>query len=118
MIGKYLATLTREQEDRVLTAKLGAAPRYLREDGCRCLIGCTRDFVDTGRRRSDGTIVGNPSGPLRDVWTILEEGVIGLRFDALCARFGEERIGAIVRNRILANQARRALLSSREVVGV
>jgi hypothetical protein len=116
MVGKYLATLTLVQEDRVLMERLAATSEYIRKDGCRCLVGVTRD----GRRTEmdlcfNGTVFnlkhwgdGIPS---------YAEKRVGLRFDALCLRFGEERVNAAIRNRILSNQARRTLTTQAVLAG-
>jgi hypothetical protein len=106
MIGHYLLTLTPEQEGRVLTERLAYAPNYLRPDGCRCLIGVTLDAF-----RFEGetyTRFGEPD--LNDA----DRATLGIQFDDLCKRFGETRINTAIRNRILANQARRALHNVRE----
>lgn len=108
MIGHYLLTLTPIQEDRVLTHSFG--PTINRE--CeRCLVmtvlpGVALDWV--------GTTMGTarPIEPGR--WM----NGPGYRYEYLCFRFGTRRVNAAIRNRILANQARRALAAVRETVSV
>jgi hypothetical protein len=113
MIGQYLETLTTEQEDRVLTERLAEAGNYIRPDGCRCLIGVTNDAF----RLAD------------ESWTRFRSpdtdedrrAFVGIQFDNLCRRFGEARVNAAIRNRILANQAHRVLADvqeTREAVAV
>lgn len=100
MVGHYLLTLTPEQEDRVLTSRLVGGAFFAR--GGRCLIATVRDF----RYNAD---VRQGAIPLR-------ESIPGIRFDMACRRFGEPRVNAAIRNRILANRARRVLTAVRESV--
>src|SRR5690349_17243840 len=108
MIGHYLLTLTTEQEDRVLTERMGRAPLYLRGDGCRCLYGVAKDLDDAGAARE-----------LAEAWESYYRGkrehpgkrrtYAAWLYDRLCERFGEARVNAAIRNRILSNRARRVL---------
>lgn len=105
MIGHYLQTLTQEEEDRVLTQRLAYAPFFVREDGCRCLRGVVEDMRRDSRKGSwqRGFII---------CWNKTYNGEFlgpGGRFDQLCTRFGEDRVNAAIRNRILSNRARRLL---------
>jgi len=89
MIGHYVDALPRYVEDRILTSKLGYAPNWTNpETGCRCLVGtaCNLQF----------------SRFVASEWSEW--------YDALAQRFGE-RVNIAIRNRILANRARRALLA-------
>lgn len=92
MIGRWLLTLTPEQEDRLLESKLQSRA-FVRDDGSRCLIGAVRDY----RRACD------VKGPFPRL-----EARSGMRYDLLCQRWGEITINAAIRNRILSNRARRA----------
>lgn len=102
MIGHYLLSLTEEQEDRVLTTRLAYAPMYWRADGCRCLVGTVADVKSP-------SFIHTNAETMRAVW---EDGSVGGTFDKLCRRFGEERVNAAIRNRILSNRARRLLGAS------
>lgn len=101
MIGHYLLALTKEQEDRVLTTKLAYAPSFIRLDGCRCLVGTVKNaYFDDNKH-----VTWSEDGP-RATWFPKH---VGKHFDEVCKRFGEERVNAAIRNRILANRARRLL---------
>lgn len=98
LIGRYLSQLSVAQEDRVLTERMGYAPYHLRADGCRCLIGIA---ADAQRNVANGRIeFRDKSG-----WAF----GVGSYFDDLSQRFGEPRINAAIRGRILANRVRREL---------
>ena len=103
MIGHYLLHLTPAQEDRVLTTKLAYAPWYIRDDGCRCLVGTVEDLSSPARVLDYDTI----TGPCP--WLQPGNGSVGTQFYQLCQRFGEERVNRVIRERILANKARRVL---------
>ena len=104
MIGHYLLALTPDAEDDVLTGKL--RPGSYGTETQRCLVGWAADYyletdegngIHRGRRQFENTQWGPTSGNVE------------VQFDELCSRFGTERIGKAIRNRILTNQARRAL---------
>lgn len=110
MIGHYLLTLTKEQEDRVLTRRFkplfDGVPLALDEEFAGCLMcavtdtnwgpGCVLEPDDIGGARDNAR----------------EPGYV---YEALCERFGAPRVNAAIRNRILANRVRRALApASRE----
>ena len=105
MIGQYLETLDAEQEDALLTEKIGRAEYFRRPDGCRCLVGVTEDY------RAG-------MNAFRFAMAIGEALLVAARFDELCGRFGDERIQQVIRSRILTNQARRALRQAQNMVGV
>lgn len=98
MIGHYLLSLTPEQETRVLTQPFERVMFTKRDDqkfapaGCRCLVLTATDGAD---------FLGDHGRPLKYA--------PGFRYEDLAARFGEARVNAAIRNRILANQARRML---------
>lgn len=107
MIGHYLLTLSEEQEDRVLTRTITPGPY-----SCGCLVGTAND----AQPRSAAS--GYKGMVLFDQWMDRHDpspkqgshGMRpGLRYDALCERFGVPRINAAIRNRILSNRARRIL---------
>jgi hypothetical protein len=108
-IRHYLNHLSPTQEDRVLCNTLGRAPNHIRNDGCRCLCGTAEDYQFVG----EYALATDPL-PMRESWPAWMEGVGG-HFDTLCERFGEERINAAIRNRILTNQARRTLRSATQL---
>jgi len=99
---QYLASLTPVQEDRVLVRKL--CPKFF----------ATGDTID-----SPGCLIGAVHGAtkrhmtwLSPIGSACKEDAnlgIGLRFNRLCAKYGVERTGAMIRNRILRNRAARAL---------
>jgi len=103
MIGHYLLTLTPEKEARVLTQPFqrllqsrGAAPELPRD--CRCLV----------LTATDGAAMFGSCWGLEN-W----QASPGYRYEDLAQRFGEARVNAAIRNRILAHQARRALTAPR-----
>jgi hypothetical protein len=98
MIGHYLLTLDAEQEERVLTTRMVGEPGFSSAD--RCLV-----MVSHGLARDEH---GGPH----------YAACVPTTYDNLCKRFGEERINAAIRNRILANQARRTLKDVREAAHV
>jgi hypothetical protein len=116
MIGHYLLTLTPEQEGRVLGERMARADSFLRDDGCRCLLGVTDNvtkdvvhYLAVSRTIQQMTHAGYSALHQRDR--------VGVRFDNLCARFGEERVNMAIRNRILTNQARRTLTTQAVLAG-
>ena len=105
MIGHYLLTLTPKQEDRVLTMPMGRAPSFIADNGCRCLVGTVQDF-DHDRARQEVLRLWDgyrqrPPGSRRIY--------VGAWYDRLCARFGDQRINAAIRQRILTNRLWRTL---------
>ena len=110
MIGHYLLTLTPEQEDRVLTTPMDT-PMNLRAT-VPCLVQ-----VAVGRERgvavSDLLNIMWPRGSI----CADQEYVTG-RYDAVVCRFGAARVNAAIRNRILANRARRTLAPARATAAV
>lgn len=107
MIGHYLLTLTQEQEDRVLTMKMEKCTTYVIYDHngipqCGCLRAVVHDLDQTAARY-------NPIGKWRTVHGSWELDLVGIQYDALCDRFGVERVNRAIRNRILSNRARREL---------
>jgi hypothetical protein len=105
MIGHWLLTLTPEQESRVLTRPFerllpsrGARPDVLDKGSCaRCLV-----LTATDGEQMFGPM-GADLGQCPGYW-----------YEDLCQRFGEKRINAAIRNRILANRAHRVLADVRE----
>lgn len=105
MIGHYLLALTPEQEGRVLTLPINSYHGRPFVEG-RCLVQCTEPHLSAMAALHFNCLGSNESvftGPAH-------------HYERLCARFGDERINAAIRNRILSNQARRALAGSREAV--
>jgi hypothetical protein len=106
MIGHYLLTLRSEEEGRVLTMAMRPGDYVCDElmNQGPCLVGVANDPATVPAYMHDYTREDF------DTRTVLHgETAIEYRFDALCRRFGIERITAAIRNRILTNQARRAL---------
>lgn len=115
MIGHYLARLTHIEEGRVLT-RMMLPHEYAREGdtetGPACLIGAVHGI--TGRHVRElrsGFVSPAMAFALDD-----GEKWIGFQYNVLCERFGVERTNVAIRNRVLTNQARRALTSRREAV--
>ena len=111
MIGHYLLTLFREQEDRVLTGTLTQG--YGKLPSVWCLVRRVEDRYMLRERTGYGIIT----------WFYgLQAPVypsVPMRYDALCARFGAPRVNTAIRNRILSNRARRVLQGvSENAVGV
>jgi len=102
MIGHFLSTLTPELEERVLTEELVPWPEGAIFSMNRCLV-----------------VVASDGGLFLRGWPpeAMDGAVHGVarRFDALSRRFGALRVGAAIRTRILANQARRTLTAARSV---
>ena len=124
VLGHYCDALNVKAEDRLLTSRL-APHELLREDGRRCIVGAAQDAY------SLRTIAGLPfvafaeSGPMISWITdaamdlgVLERRSVTSRFDALCIRFGTERITHCIRDRILRNRLWRVLRTARELSGI
>lgn len=113
MIGHYLVTLDEAAEGRVLTGRMRPGLLVRERTGERCLLGTVEDWH--GTRTAEEIEVMRPRliswyGP---DWTTCS---VSAAFDGLCERFGTDRIAAAIRNRILANQARRMLQNQPRVV--
>lgn len=109
MIGHYLLTLTEEQEDRVLTMRMGIARAYVDgENQCGCLKG-TVHGLDRKRAMTDPVGWWPQHWSKRLLTALPGTDVVGIRYDDLCERFGTDRVNAAIRNRILNNRARRTL---------
>ena len=103
MIGKYLGGLSTKEEDRVLTLSFRpiCGPGALTRTDRHCCLVMT----------AAGTKHWNPG----DRWPRAAKRA-GWKYEELCERFGTRRINAAVRNRILANRARRTLTAVPEYV--
>jgi hypothetical protein len=95
VIGHYLLTLTPEQEERVLTGVMGPIMGPAALFGNRCLVVVAHDLPYYEPDLAPTCRWGSQ--------------FVGLKYDDLCERFTTERVNAAIRNRILSNQARRAL---------
>lgn len=91
-LGRYITALIPIEEDRVLLGRL--IPDVLRDKThAGCLIGLARDF-----RRGQ-----SKSPQVRaDI-----QALVGHQFNVTVDRFDIERVGAAIRNRIIAKQAAR-----------
>ncbi len=104
MIGHYLATLTPEQEDRVLTRGLAKGSyAYAYPDGSACLVGAVHAVVMQNQAFKLAHCSYWPLGPSGPSKSVEDT------FDTLCVRFGTVRIANAIRARILANRAWRVL---------
>jgi hypothetical protein len=106
MIGHYLLVLDKAAEDRVLTKKMGPGWYAVYGHEERCLIGTTCDAGPSGIRR---VVHLHRLYPGRRCPDGTRRGSVEERYDDLCKRFGTERVNAAIRDRVLQNQARRAL---------
>lgn len=125
MIGHYLLTLTPEQEERVLTRVFLGHNPAADESSDRCLVQVAEDidcpyraeakyiFKSRGSTGNGCTYQVRNSGRFHNRLVALTPAT---QYDNLCDRFGTERVNVAIRNRILANQAHRALTGQREAV--
>lgn len=104
-VSRYVDALTPEQEDRVLTGRL-VPDKLWDRSGAGCLIGLARDCAAAVRRR--GVEARYWEEPEYDAAGFDVCGWTGAAFNALCRRFGVERAGAAIRNRILRNRLQRS----------
>ncbi len=127
MIGHFLLTLSPEEEGRLLTGKLTPRLNDMHEvGGPGCLLQAVddrslRDPFSRVRRDSHHQLgatvrhmairgrLSSESGWKDNLRHSILHWSVGHRFDALCERFGVERVGRVIRTRVLSNQARRAL---------
>ena len=101
MIGHYLMTLTPEQEDRLLTQMFG--PIAKKQCGrCMVLVAMDLEFGHYATGLTEYESRYSPSETIRAKSP-------GWRYEFLCERFGERRVNAAIRSRILANRASRVL---------
>jgi hypothetical protein len=97
-ITDYIYRLDECTLNRVLGSRLGEAGDYLREDGCRCLVGAVRDYRTMGDMRADSE--------RRDA---AAEWFVGCRFDHMCRAYGDAAVGGAIRDYITELRARRTL---------
>ena len=103
MIGHFLAQLTPEEEDRVLTTTMRPGDYYEAWDGINarwvgtCLVGVCHKHGS-----------GEPFVLRLNTWSGPTRGVEA-RYDSLCVRFGTERVNRVIRDRILTNRLWREL---------
>jgi hypothetical protein len=131
MIGHYLLTLTPDQEHRVLTQVMrpGHHVELQLRDEIRgpCLVGTVLGCRPNQhpslmeRFRSCYLRPSSETVPTRRGWrfTLLGREVVLMHtveehYDVLCHRFGSARVNTAIRNRVLTNQARRALIAELE----
>jgi len=99
MIGKFLEShFDAAAEDRILTQPFRRGNAGWSTSACLLSVGFTPDGATVYRR------CGGYDRAMD----------LAARYDRLCWRFGEVRVNAAIRNRILANQTRRALSGMRE----
>ena len=105
VLAKYLDLLPHDARERVLHAEKWCARAYADEDGARSLLGHAEDWL-----WSPGT-VAQCRAPhvfrLREVagdtlWT--DEPLIGVRFERLLIRCGQQRALAMIRAHIEGNR--------------
>lgn len=114
MIGVWLALLSPEQEDRVLTGKMDPQNGDITKN-C-LLVTCHQRGKDmTGKAwRLEHTELPQESYRRRKLSR--HQQYLGPQFDALCGRFGTARVSGFIRSRILRNRLRRELAGVREAV--
>lgn len=102
MIGHYLLSLTPEQEDRILTTKMGNPISVVRprEPAEGCILQVANGFPEAGWH--DELCYSDRHN--------LFVKMVGHRYDRLRSRFSDQRLNAAIRNRILSNRARRSLV--------
>lgn len=98
VITQYLDTLTDAEMDRVMSSKMGAAPNYVRDDGCRCLVGTVRDYQTRSEAAADYSRL-----------YMSKEFRPGAHFDHLCQMHGEAEVGAAIRDYICELRTTREL---------
>lgn len=102
MIGRYLATLSPRQEQRLLTKSFGWSIDG-RGHTCGCMVmvaeGVSSWCMTSGVRNDDRVVE-----------------IAGYMYERLTERYGVERANTMIRNRILKNQARRILTKTTEGV--
>ena len=113
MIGHTCLSLTPQQEDRVLTMVMEPWPLGMAFSRHNCFLIVAQDCNANAWDPMPVLLAWLPNNEACD-WS----NAVGRRFDALCDRFGTERITAAIRNRILSNRARRALQGAAESVTV
>lgn len=107
MIGHYLLSLTPEQEDRVLTKHFEPMLEFYRDGlATREFIGGPSCLVGTATNGTD--VIGVQQGEWGHT-AASHRPIPGVRYEWLVGRFGLARVNAAIRNRILANRARRTL---------
>jgi hypothetical protein len=104
MIGHFLITLTPEEEDRVLTTEMRPGAYNKGQYLGPCLVGTSLGIDAHWSHRT------------LNWWERPGNCSVENRYDAACKRFGRVVVNRVIRNRILANQVRRALQRERELV--
>lgn len=121
MIGHYLNGLTPEKEDRALTQVYGVGMSFsFSHRWPACLI-----MAVEGVNYLTSSLVGYRQPAQQRIPRFAKNAYyritsLGFWYDELLRRFGQERVNAAIRNRILSNQARRVLrvAPEREMVPV
>jgi hypothetical protein len=115
MIGHYLLTLTPEQEDRVLTTPFGhhLGDEHFGGGAAACLVMTVHRATGWVGAIEAMSVCAMEHATDCD-GTPLHWHSPAIRYDALGLRFGEDRVNAAIRNRILSNKARRELVGVRE----
>ena len=118
MIGHFLNALSEVQEDLLLLESITSGG-HQRSPEHRCLTMVASDAA----RDADGRWQPRFRHTKYRAWPPLTPygpGVVSVpnRYDDLCDRFGTPRVNAAIRNRILANRARRVLRGTAGEVSV
>ena len=101
MIGHFLLTLTKAEEDRVMHRDMG----FMNGRGGP---GCLLQVVGSPRYGVEMRHVMNVEDRL-GVGPAWNKHHVGMRYDALISRFGVQRVVNAIRSRVLMNQLRRSV---------
>lgn len=116
MIGHFLGTLSPAQEDKALTQVM--RPGSYHHESVTigdvvigvtgpCLVGVTvGNGCKAERLLHMSSAVCWEAGPIITSWL---DSAVEARYDGMCKKLGNARTNSLIRNRILANQAWRAL---------
>lgn len=116
MIGHYLLSLTPKEENYVLTKKMGPITGNgdLQAFSNTCLLMAANSDDYPVVNQLDFQDLALKMDKWRAYWRDNTATHIGVQYDKLCERFGTKRVNDLIRNRVLANQARRALTPMRQ----
>jgi len=109
MIGHFLLQLTPAQASAVLVTAIegGRLRKQASTNGSLCLTEAARGFTGTSYEFGRDVRYGH------ELTTLIawegDDNSVPWRYDYLCIRFGEVRVNAAIRNRILSNRAWRVL---------
>lgn len=110
-LGRFVDILAPHQEDRVLTTQMrGGSYMTLATKG-PCLVGVVCMYGHIGSTDEYMQLA-------EKYGSLLHAGLVEYVFDRAVIRFGDQRVGTAIRNRILRNRARRELANVKPVEAV